>query len=97
MDKIEREIGDNGMEPGRKGALAVKRGERIKGAHKRILRHIEGVLRIADDAPRGVVGGGLMPPYQFTIRVAVPLQGERDEACIGLLGKDFHGTVRGAE
>lgn len=97
LRQIQCEISDDGMQPGGKGTPAVKGRQRIIGAHKSILRHVEGILRVTDNASRDVIGRGLVPTHEFAKGVAVPLQGKRDETGVGLFGQDLHRAVGGAD
>ena len=70
-------------------ASARNRGQVLPGRDHGLLRHVLGVVMVADDAQRDPVGQRGVPVHQFGEGVEVPLLGPGDE--IGVIDV-VHGT-----
>jgi hypothetical protein len=62
---------DDRKEPRPNGLVGLKTIESVKEADYRILRDVEGVIRVADDLKRQEIGPAADAPGQFFARVLV--------------------------
>src|SRR5262249_31645181 len=72
--RVQAQVDEDSIEPGRKARLAAKRSRRLVQPDEGILRKVTGLLGIAEDRPGQAVGALLVAFDEHVERVVVTLR-----------------------